>query len=50
MTREELYEVNGGAITASLLNAVARVGSFIYNIGVSCGKTFYNLIHGRKCF
>ncbi len=49
MTNEELLNVQGGSISASLLNAIARGAEVLYNIGSSLGKCIRLFISGKKC-
>lgn len=48
MSNENLIKVEGGdAINASLLNAIARAGEFLYDLGRSLGTAF-RMIRGKK--
>lgn len=48
MSNENLIKVEGGAaINASLLNAIARAGEFLYDLGRSLG-TAIRMIRGKK--
>ena len=44
---EELQYVIGGAISATFLNAVARIGEFIFEIGRNIGKNLRRLIFNQ---
>ena len=49
MTEKELYEVSGGAISASLLNSFARGIDTLYNLGRAFGTALNMLIKGKRC-
>jgi hypothetical protein len=50
LTNIELNEVNGGStLTATLLNAVARLASSIYEIGYNVGSSLRRLISKSVC-
>lgn len=45
----ELYNIKGGAITATLLNAVARTINTILNLGQTVGSAIYRIINKSYC-
>ena len=50
MTKNELIEVRGGGgISASMLNAVARVASVLYELGRSLGSAIRRTSSGNIC-
>ena len=52
MTNEELYNINGGAVSytsATFLNAIARGIDACYTIGRACGSAVRMLITGKRC-
>lgn len=49
LTNKELVETKGGAITASLLNAVSRGVNTIYELGRNIGSTIRRISTGKYC-
>ena len=49
MNNNELMNIAGGAITASLVSAVARAFSYIYSFGQSAGSTVRRILSGSYC-
>ncbi len=49
MSKEELINVRGGGISASLLNALSRGAQTLYNFGATCGQIIKLFISGRRC-
>lgn len=45
----ELSQINGGAVTATFFNAIARVSKTIYDIGYAFGSAVSRLISGKYC-
>lgn len=44
LNNRDLSLVLGGAITATFLNAVARIGEFIFEVGRTIGRNLRSLI------
>lgn len=49
LSKEELAMVNGGTINSTLLNAISRFATTIYDIGYALGKSFRIWIKGKAC-
>ncbi len=49
MSELELTKINGGSISATYINALARGIQVVYELGRSLGSSIKNLISGRKC-
>ena len=49
MTDEELINITGGGLSASLLNALSRGVETIYNLGRAFGTAINMIIKGRRC-
>ncbi len=49
MTEEELINITGGGLSASLLNALSRGVETIYNLGRAFGTAINMIIKGRRC-
>lgn len=50
MIKEELIKIKGGAaITASMLNAIARTIESIYSLGRALGTGIRMLVSGSRC-
>ncbi len=49
MKEYELINIKGGALNASLLNALSRGTEVIYKIGRSFGSTIKMLFSGKRC-
>lgn len=49
LTNRELANIYGGSISASLLNALSRGVSTLYDIGYALGSAIRKLLNGRVC-
>ena len=50
LTKNELMEIDGGvAITAALINAIARMGGVILDFGRTVGTVIVRLKSGQIC-
>lgn len=49
LTKEELYNLVGGAVNASFLNAIARGLSIIIDLGRSVGTAIRRIGNGSIC-
>ena len=51
LNKEELLSINGGAIniTAALINAIARIGGTILELGRTIGTSIVRLRNGKIC-
>ena len=49
LTNKELATINGGGLSATLLNALSRAVSTVFSIGVSIGSSLRRLISGKAC-
>lgn len=49
LSKENLREINGGSISAPMLNAIARSTQLVYNIGVQFGTAIRYLLKGKSC-
>ena len=45
----ELYKINGGSVTSTLINSVVAGCKLLYNIGVSLGSSLRRLIDNKMC-
>lgn len=49
LSDKELLKINGGTITASLINAIARGISTIADLGRNVGTAIRRLVSGKIC-
>ena len=49
LSKNELATINGGGLSATLLNALSRAVSTIFSIGVQIGSSLRRLISGKAC-
>ena len=49
LDNNNLKEVRGGALNATLLNALARSTELVYNIGTQFGSAIRYLLKGKSC-
>lgn len=49
MSREELYNIKGGDISASLLNSIIRGITTICDLGKSVGSAIRRALNGSTC-
>ncbi len=49
LSKEQLLNITGGAITATLINAIVRGVSVFLDVGRSVGSALRRLISGNKC-
>lgn len=49
LTNYELALINGGGLSATLINALTRAVSFIYNVGYALGSTLKRVMRGKTC-
>ena len=49
LSKTELYDIKGGAIGLTILNAVARIVSTIFDIGYNIGSSIRRLTSNRMC-
>jgi predicted nucleic acid-binding Zn ribbon protein len=49
LNKEEKLQVNGGALTSSMLNAIARLVSTIYDLGRAVGSSIRRASSGNTC-
>ena len=49
LSNQELYEINGGAVTASLLNAISRTISTALNLGQIIGSAIRRAFSKKYC-
>lgn len=51
MAKEELLQIKGGttSITSTALNALARVGDLIVEIGKMIGSSIRRVAEGKQC-
>ena len=47
--KKELCKIEGGAITAALLNAVIRGFQFLFDLGKSVGSSIARMTKGSYC-
>lgn len=47
--KEELTQINGGGFSASLINAIARAGSLILELGRSVGSAIRRYATNKLC-
>lgn len=49
LKENELYEISGGGISGTLINAFTSAGKFIYNLGQALGSTLRRIVGGSIC-
>lgn len=49
LEKYELAQINGGGISATLFNSIARLINTIYDVGYYFGSTVRRLIKGKIC-
>ena len=49
LNENELYEVNGGSISGTLINAITSAGKLIYNLGQSLGSSIRRIVGDSYC-
>lgn len=49
LNKEELLNISGGGISASLLNAISRAVSTLMDLGRSLGTSIRRSISGKVC-
>ena len=49
LSEKELYEINGGGISGTLINAITSAGKFIYNLGQALGSSIRRIVGGNYC-
>lgn len=49
LTKEELYEINGGGITATMLNAFARAFNTVLEFGRTVGTAIRRISSKNYC-
>ena len=49
MTEEELLDIKGGAISASLVNSIVRFGTILLEIGRSLGTIIIRVTRKTPC-
>jgi len=49
LSNMELATINGGGLSATLLNALSRAVSTIFSIGVQIGSSLRRLISNKAC-
>lgn len=48
LEKYELAQINGGAVSAAMLNAIARFVNTVYDIGYAIGASIKSLFY-KKC-
>ncbi len=49
MSKEEMLLVKGGGISSTMLNAIARLATTIYNVGRAFGSSLRRLFTRSTC-
>lgn len=49
LTKEELILVNGGKVSAALINSILRGASFLLELGRSVGTAIKRIKIGKSC-
>jgi len=49
LTTKELANINGGGVSAALLNALSRTVTTLFGIGVAIGSSLRRLVKGKAC-
>lgn len=49
LEKNTLLAINGGGITASMVNAVRQVFQFIFDLGKSIGSSISRMVSGNYC-
>ena len=47
--REELYNINGGAINYAMINAIARAATALFTVGQAIGSAVRRLTSNKYC-
>ena len=48
-TKEQLKNINGGAITSAMLNAISKAVNTLYELGRQTGSALKRLIKNKHC-
>lgn len=49
LNNTELMSINGGGVTASYLNALARIYTTVLNVGQTLGSALRRAVNGKYC-
>ncbi len=49
LTKEELFAIKGGSISGTMVNAITKMLTTIYDLGRSIGSTIRRLIDNDFC-
>ena len=49
LEKKELCQIEGGAITAALVNAILRGFQFLFDLGKSVGSSIARMTKGNYC-
>lgn len=49
LEKNELAQINGGAVSAAMLNAIARFVNTVYDIGYAIGSSLKSLFSKKTC-
>lgn len=49
LKNEEMKSIDGGAFTATMLNAITKAVNTVYEFGRQVGSTLRRLINGKYC-
>ena len=49
LTINEKFEINGGAVTSTVINSIARLINTVYNIGRAVGSTIRRAVGRKSC-
>ena len=49
LTKTEMYEVSGGGLTSSMLNAISKAANTVYSFGKSFGSSIRRIFSGSYC-
>lgn len=49
LEKSELAQINGGAVSATMLNAIARFVNTVYDIGYAIGSSLKNFFNRNYC-
>ena len=49
MTKEELINIYGGAVSGNFLNYLSKIITTIFDIGKTVGSAINYLVNGKRC-
>ena len=49
LTNKEMYDISGGGITSSMINAISKAATTVYGFGKSFGSSIRRIFSGSYC-